>query len=101
MKRENQTLMQSRVQRRNGLSYRPTSSKRGAIDTPMLKHERETSGNADETTKAFCEMAVHRRVGKPEEVANVTAFLLSEEAFYLTGADILVDGGVIAMLKSG
>jgi len=33
------------------------------------------------------------RVGQPEEVANLIAFLASEEASYITGAEILISGG--------
>ena len=34
------------------------------------------------------------RLGRPEEVANVALFLASEESSYITGIDIVVDGGM-------
>ena len=36
------------------------------------------------------------RIGEPEEVAEVTEFLLSERASYITAQTILVDGGFVA-----
>ena len=38
-----------------------------------------------------------RRVGDPEEVANVVVFLCRDEASFVTGADYAVDGGYSAM----
>lgn len=38
------------------------------------------------------------RVGKPSEVAELVAFLASEKARFITGADIKIDGGVLSKL---
>jgi NAD(P)-dependent dehydrogenase (short-subunit alcohol dehydrogenase family) len=35
------------------------------------------------------------RIGRPDEVAQVAAFLASDAASYVTGAEILIDGGVL------
>lgn len=42
-----------------------------------------------------------KRVGTADEVAQATAFLLSEQASFITGTDLLIDGGVIAAMKRG
>ncbi len=39
------------------------------------------------------------RMGAPSEVADLVAFLVSDAAGYLTGADILIDGGVSATIE--
>jgi NAD(P)-dependent dehydrogenase (short-subunit alcohol dehydrogenase family) len=36
------------------------------------------------------------RLGEPDEIARGIAFLLSEDASYMTGADLVIDGGMTA-----
>ena len=43
--------------------------------------------------KLFSEKTMLRKVGEPQDVANITLFLASEESNYLTGQIIAVDGG--------
>ncbi len=63
----------------------------GAIQTPMI--EGDEMAGAIEALKAVIPM---KRIGKPEEVAAVVVFLASEEASYLTGSMLVVDGGWLA-----
>lgn len=37
-----------------------------------------------------------RRIGRPEEIAFASLFLASDESLYVCGAELLVDGGMIA-----
>ena len=62
----------------------------GYIDTPLLSL-------LDAATKQFL-IGLHPigRLGRPEEVANAALFLLSDEASFITGANLLVDGGFTA-----
>jgi 3-oxoacyl-[acyl-carrier protein] reductase len=60
----------------------------GFVETPILKQMPENV-LADMAKKVPC-----GRLGKPEEVANVFAFLASDEASYINGAVISVDGGM-------
>jgi NAD(P)-dependent dehydrogenase (short-subunit alcohol dehydrogenase family) len=65
----------------------------GIINTDMVA--RMTNGHPD-VLKAMQEKAPMKRMGKPEEIANVVLFLCSDAASYLTGQTIVVDGGVLA-----
>jgi len=65
----------------------------GTIKTPMYTPEL-LGPEAMELDRALQAKTPLRRVGTPEEVANVVRFLLSDDASYITGASIVVDGGL-------
>jgi enoyl-[acyl-carrier-protein] reductase (NADH) len=41
------------------------------------------------------------RIGTPDDIASAAAFLLGPESNFITGTDILVDGGVVAAARAG
>ena len=61
----------------------------GAIDTDMMKRFSEAE------VAAFCEEVPMGRLGSPEEVAHAVAFFASEQASYITGQVLGVNGGMI------
>ncbi len=64
----------------------------GFIDTPMLRKSEER-GLLGATVSEHIERTPVRRVGKPEDIAAACAFLISEEAGYITGQILGVNGG--------
>ena len=62
----------------------------GVIDTEM------TAANPDGTAAVAATGIPLRRTGSGREIATVVAFLLSDEASYITGAHVAVDGGFLA-----
>ena len=65
----------------------------GFIDTPILK--RVYGEEAVTALLGFVESTMPvRRMGLSEDVANAVLFLASDDASYITGAKLLVDGGV-------
>jgi NAD(P)-dependent dehydrogenase (short-subunit alcohol dehydrogenase family) len=69
----------------------------GINDTPMNRTEEEKNPVMLEMIKA-CPL---QRRGTPEEIASVVSFLTSDAASYMTGSDVLVDGGMATVLPAG
>jgi NAD(P)-dependent dehydrogenase (short-subunit alcohol dehydrogenase family) len=65
----------------------------GPVDTPMQKEWDE------ETKKAISGYVPIGRMGQPEDIALCALFLASDESSYITGQEIVVDGGI--MVKGG
>ncbi|MGX5660861.1 SDR family oxidoreductase [Castellaniella ginsengisoli] len=62
----------------------------GPVETEMFRQNTPAGSDAE---KRFLSMIPMRRLGKPEELAAAIAFLLSEDAAYITGQTLFVDGG--------
>ena len=61
----------------------------------------ELAGESGASMRAMIEGSATGRLGTPSDIAAAAAFLLGGEASFITGADLLVDGGVVAALRSG
>ncbi len=64
----------------------------GAIDTPMVADIK----NSPEALSAITSRVPLKRMGRPEEIAAAVVFLASDEASYVNGATLFVDGGYLA-----
>ena len=64
----------------------------GWIETDLTM----AGGHAPEFVATYLEKIPLRRAGQPEEVANLYAFLASDEASFITGESVVIDGGQLA-----
>jgi NAD(P)-dependent dehydrogenase (short-subunit alcohol dehydrogenase family) len=71
----------------------------GVISTPM--GAAELQGASGDVMRAMVAASAAGRIGTAQEIASAAAFLLGPDASYVTGTDLLVDGGVIAGLHHG
>jgi len=85
-------LIAQRAGRWGAKGARLLSLSPGIVDTGMGRQEA-----ANEPAMAqMTETSALRRVAQPEEIARVAAFLTSDDASFMTGTDVLVDGGAVA-----
>ena len=73
----------------------------GTIDTPLLTAAVQIYSSLNETDPEEVLTSLNAiqplgRIGRPEEIAQVVVFLLSDESSFMTGALVAADGGYIA-----
>jgi NAD(P)-dependent dehydrogenase (short-subunit alcohol dehydrogenase family) len=78
---------------------RTVSISPGIISTPM--GQAELAGPAGDQMRHMIGISGVKRLGTPDDIAAVVEFLISHEASFISGCDILVDGGTVAGLMYG
>ena len=66
----------------------------GVTDTPMLADQSAGLGDRDAVVNAYLSMIPLGRLARAEEIANAAVFLASDQSSYVTGSDLMADGGV-------
>jgi 2-keto-3-deoxy-L-fuconate dehydrogenase len=66
----------------------------GTVDTPSLHERMAATGDAAKARAVFIARQPMGRLGTPEEVAAVAVLLASDEATFMTGSNIVIDGGM-------
>lgn len=81
-----------------GPQIRCTAVCPGTIDTPMLRESIALSPDPKEVYQECVDMHLLKRIGMPEDVGELIAFLASDKARFFTGQAIRVDGGLGIMV---
>jgi NAD(P)-dependent dehydrogenase (short-subunit alcohol dehydrogenase family) len=71
----------------------------GIIATPLAQHE--MASESGPIYRAMIEASPSKRMASADEVASAAAYLMGPEASFITGSDLLMDGGVIAAMRGG
>lgn len=71
----------------------------GIVVTPLAQHE--LNSEIGDMYRAMVGASPARRMAPPEEIAVAASFLLGPDAAFVTGSDLLIDGGVISAMKTG
>lgn len=65
----------------------------GTVDSPSLQGRMRDQGNYEQARQMFVSRQPMGRLGKPEEIAELAVYLVSDESAFTTGAVHVVDGG--------
>ncbi|ALJ22352.1 SDR family oxidoreductase [Microbacterium sp. No. 7] len=98
-KRANQLRVRAVAPNWGDRGARINSISPGIISTPM--GQLELAGEGGGGMRAMLEASSAQRLGTPEDIAHATEFLLDPRSSFITGTDLLVDGGVVAALRGG
>jgi len=71
----------------------------GIVVTSLAQHE--LNSEIGGMYRAMVDASPSKRMAPPEEIAIAASFLLGPDAAFVTGSDLLIDGGVIAAMKTG
>jgi NAD(P)-dependent dehydrogenase (short-subunit alcohol dehydrogenase family) len=66
----------------------------GVTDTPILDSQSSTPGEREALVNMYLSMIPIGRLARAEEIASAALFLASDQSSYMTGADLMDDGGV-------
>ena len=66
----------------------------GTVDSPSLAERMSAQGDLETARAAFIARQPMGRLGTPQEIAEVAVMLASDEARFMTGANIVIDGGM-------
>ena len=88
-----------------GYGVRVNSIAPGSVDTPMLRTSAAewsdgTAEGVEKTIANWGTMHALGRVARPEEIGEAASFLASDAASFVTGAELRVDGGLLARLAA-
>lgn len=79
-----------------GLRIRVNSVHPGFIDTPLLRRAMAQQGDADRMRRQYDALQPVGHVGEPDDIAYGVLYLASDESKFVTGAELVIDGGYTA-----
>ena len=98
-KRANFLRVQAEAMRWGERGARVNAISPGIIVTPLAAHE--LNSEIGDIYRGMVAASPSKRMAPPEEIAIAANFLLGPDAGFITGSDLLIDGGVIAAMRAG
>jgi NAD(P)-dependent dehydrogenase (short-subunit alcohol dehydrogenase family) len=95
-KRANQLRVQAESIRWGKRRARVNSISPGIVATPLAQHELASA--TGDAYRALIAASPAKRMASPDEIAVAASYLLGADAGFITGSDLLIDGGVIASM---
>jgi NAD(P)-dependent dehydrogenase (short-subunit alcohol dehydrogenase family) len=83
-----------------GPAIRVNSIAPGWVLTPLIQSIFDSYADPAAQQRAVEQRQVMKRIGRPEDIGHAAAFLASDEASFITGTQLYVDGGLTAQLES-
>lgn len=98
-KRANNLRVQAAAISWGARGARVNSISPGIVATPLAQHE--LNSPIGDGYRAMIAASAAGRMAPPEEIAIAASYLLGPDAGFITGSDLLIDGGVIAAMRAG